>query len=110
MERHHRFSAICFRPIQKISLSYKDVSGQESNINGCGNILGINCFLFWESFFLWFQLEVETFKVGVGCPCRGGLEKKQLEGGWGERAQHLNKMHSQNILRASPAVHRIVVA
>ena len=40
-------------------------------------ILGIN-------FFLWFQLEVETFQVGVGCPCRGGRpKKKQLEGGWG---------------------------
>ena len=29
------------------------------------------------SFFLWFQLEVETFQVGAGCPCRGvGLKKK----------------------------------
>ena len=42
-------------------------------------------FLFWELiFFLWFQLEVETFQVGVGCPCRGGRpKKKKLEGGWG---------------------------
>ena len=50
---------------------------------GCGNILGIIFLLFWELFFfLWFQLEVETFQVGVGCPCRGGRPKiKQLEGG-----------------------------
>ena len=40
--------------------------------------------IFWELiFFLWFQLEVETFQVGVGCPCRGGRPKKKLEGGWG---------------------------
>ena len=38
--------------------------------------------IFWELFFfLWFQLEMETFQVGVGCPCRGGRpKKKQLEG------------------------------
>ena len=52
---------------------------------GCGFIWGIIFFLFWELIvFLWFQLEVETFQVGVGCPCRGGRpKKKQLEGGWG---------------------------
>ena len=64
-------------------------------LNGCGNILGIN-------FFLWFQLEVETFQVGVGCPCRGGgPKKKQLEGGWGPQ------MHLQNMLRDSPSVRMI---
>ena len=42
-------------------------------------------FSFWDLiFFLWFNWEVETFQVGVGCPCRGGMPlKKQLEGGWG---------------------------
>ena len=35
-------------------------------------ILGIN-------FFLWFQLEVETFQVGVGCPC--SRPKKKTAGG-----------------------------
>ena len=29
-------------------------------------------FYFGNYFVLWFQLEVETFQVGVGCPCRGG--------------------------------------
>ena len=59
--------------------------------------------IFWELiFFLWFQLEVETFQVGVGCPCRGGRpKKKQLEGGWG------GGMHSENMLRDSPSVRMI---
>ncbi len=29
----HRFSAICFKPILKYIYSYKDISGQETNIN-----------------------------------------------------------------------------
>ena len=53
---------------------------------GCGNILGINfLFILGINFFLWFQLEVETFQVGVGCPCRGGRLKKNSwrgVGGW----------------------------
>ena len=51
--------------------------------HGCGNILGINFFILGIIFFLWFQLEVEMFQVGLGYPCRGGrrLKKKQLEGG-----------------------------
>ena len=33
------------------------------------------------------SIGVETFQVGVGCPCRGGRpKKKQLEGGLGGRA------------------------
>ena len=49
------------------------------------NILGIIFFYFGNYFFfLWFQLEVETFQVGVGCLCRGGRpKKKKLVGGWG---------------------------
>ena len=31
---------------------------------GCGNILGIDVSLFRDFFFLWFQLEVETFQKG----------------------------------------------
>ena len=46
---------------------------------GCGNILGIIFFILGINFFLWFQLEVETFHVAEEV----GLEKKQLEGGWG---------------------------
>ena len=59
-------------------------------------------------FFLWFQLEVETFQVGVGCPCRGGGPKNQLEGGWGGgRSASPPQMHSQNMLRDSPSVRMI---
>ena len=38
---------------------------------------------FGNYFFLWFQLEVETFQVGVGCPCGGGKPKEKVEGGLG---------------------------
>ena len=63
------------------------------NKSGCGNILGIICW-FWELcfsiFFSWFQLEVETFQVGVGWPCKKGRpsKKKTVEGVWG-RARSL---------------------
>ena len=29
-------------------------------------------FILGGNFFLWFQLEAETFQVGVSCPCREG--------------------------------------
>ena len=76
------------------------------NLKGCGNILGINFLLFWELiFFLWFQLEVETFQVGVGCPCRGGRpKKKNWRGVGGEGAAPPPQMHWQNMLRDSPSV------
>ena len=80
--------------------------------NGCGNILGINFFLFWELifFFLWFQLEVETFQVGVGCLCRGGRAKKKKSwwGVGGEGAAPPPQMHSQNMLCDSPSVRMIL--
>ena len=84
-----------------------------SRKKGCGNILGIIFFLFWELiFFLWFQLEVETFQVGVGCPCRGGRPKKKTAGGGvgGEGAAPPPQMHSQNMLRDSPSVRMILGA
>ena len=37
-----------------------------SNDDGCGIILGINFLFFWDFFFLWFQLKMERFQVGVG--------------------------------------------
>ena len=60
------------------NMSFIQLSLMLSGYPASSFILGIN-------FFLWFQLEVETFQVGVGCPCRGGgpKKKKQLEGGWG---------------------------
>ena len=64
-------------------------------------ILGIN-------FFLWFQLEVETFQVGVGCLCRGGRPKKKSWWGvGGEGAAPPPQMHSQNMLCDLPSVRMI---
>ena len=65
--------------------------------------------IFWElCFFLWFQLEVETFQVGVGCLCRGGRpKKKKLVGGWGGGRSASPQMHSQNMLCDLPSVRMI---
>ena len=80
------------------------------------NLLFLGAELFWELFFfilgiiffLWFQLEVETFQVGVGCLCRGGRpKKKKLVGGWGEGAAPPPQMHSQNMLCDLPSVRMI---
>ena len=63
---------------------------------------------FGNYFFLWFQLEVETFQVGVRCPCRGG-RPNSWRGVGGEGAAPPPQMHSQNMLRA-PSVCRILGA
>ena len=64
--------------------------------NRRGNILGIN-------FFLWFQLEVETFQVGWAVPAEEVGLKKQLARGLGAPFQ----MHSENMQRDSPSVRMI---
>ena len=53
---------------------------------------------FGNYFFLWFQLEVETFQVGVRCPCGGG-RPNSWRGVGGEGAAPPPQMRSQNMLR-----------
>ena len=75
--------------------------------HGCGNILGINVFLFWVLiFFYGFNWRWRRFDWGWAVPAEGvGLKKKQLEGGWG--GGRSPQMHSQNMLGDLPPVRRI---
>ena len=62
--------------------------------------------IFWDLSFFYFEnyifFSMETFRLGVGCPCRGGRPlKKTAGGGWGEA------LHSQNMLGNLPPVRRI---
>ena len=97
-----RFTVDKEKALSKLKL----LQGAEMFGELCSFNLGNPCFS--SLFFYGFNWMWKRFRWGRAEEV--SLKNKQLEGGWGGGRSASPQMHSQNMLRDSPAVHRILGA